>query len=240
MVPTTGLSRLATWAQRLLALHAHQIRQGALTKPTPGVCSPGISRQGRSYPHHQGPGQPQWVGWRLPMSPTEKYSVTAYQQKGCAISAPPGPELPTFLQPHRKPQNCLREHLGKLLAGQRRVSLILPVTVSARSHCAGFHLLILILWNPFMGLFSLLIGKSVLSKPTWLSQDHIAGEEARPGLEAVSVVSPARAMHLHYYSVTQSCLFATPWTAAHQASLSFTISQSLLRLMVIESMMPSN
>ena len=32
----------------------------------------------------------------------------------------------------------------------------------------------------------------------------------------------------------------TPWTAAHQASLSFTISQSLLRLMSIESVMPSN
>ena len=33
---------------------------------------------------------------------------------------------------------------------------------------------------------------------------------------------------------------ATPWTAAHQASLSFTISQSLLKLMSIESVMPSN
>ena len=33
---------------------------------------------------------------------------------------------------------------------------------------------------------------------------------------------------------------ATPWTAAHQASLSFTISQSLLKLMFIESVMPSN
>ena len=32
----------------------------------------------------------------------------------------------------------------------------------------------------------------------------------------------------------------TPWTAAHQASLSFTISRSLLKLMFIESMMPSN
>ena len=31
-----------------------------------------------------------------------------------------------------------------------------------------------------------------------------------------------------------------PWTAAHQASLSFTISQSLLRLTSIESVMPSN
>ena len=35
-------------------------------------------------------------------------------------------------------------------------------------------------------------------------------------------------------------LFATPWTAAHQASLSFTISQSLLKHMSIELVMPSN
>ena len=39
-------------------------------------------------------------------------------------------------------------------------------------------------------------------------------------------------------SVAQSCL--TPWTAAHQASLSFTISWNLLKLMSIESMIPSN
>ena len=35
-------------------------------------------------------------------------------------------------------------------------------------------------------------------------------------------------------------LFATPLTAAHQASLSITDSQSLLKLMSIQSMMPSN
>ena len=35
-------------------------------------------------------------------------------------------------------------------------------------------------------------------------------------------------------------LFATLWTAAHQASLSFTISWSLLKLTSIESMMPSS
>ena len=35
-------------------------------------------------------------------------------------------------------------------------------------------------------------------------------------------------------------LFATPWTAARQASLSITNSQSLLRLMSIESGMPSS
>ena len=39
-----------------------------------------------------------------------------------------------------------------------------------------------------------------------------------------------------------SCVqfLATPWTAAHQASGSFTISQSLLKLMPIESVMTSN
>ena len=39
-----------------------------------------------------------------------------------------------------------------------------------------------------------------------------------------------------------SCVrpFATPWTAARQASLSFTVSQSLLKLTHTESVMPSN
>ena len=35
-------------------------------------------------------------------------------------------------------------------------------------------------------------------------------------------------------------LFVNPWTIAHQASLSFSISQTLLKLMSIESVMPSN
>ena len=35
-------------------------------------------------------------------------------------------------------------------------------------------------------------------------------------------------------------LFVTPWTAAHQASLSITNSRSLLKLMSIELVMPSN
>ena len=35
-------------------------------------------------------------------------------------------------------------------------------------------------------------------------------------------------------------LFVTPWTAAHQASLSFIVSQSILKLMSIESVMLSN
>ena len=41
-------------------------------------------------------------------------------------------------------------------------------------------------------------------------------------------------------SVTQSGWTVTPRSAAHQNSLSFTISWSLLKLMSIQSMMPSN
>ena len=50
-------------------------------------------------------------------------------------------------------------------------------------------------------------------------------------------------IHLSFSSVQLlSCvqLFATPWTAAHQASLSITNSQSLLKLTSIISVMPSN
>ena len=39
---------------------------------------------------------------------------------------------------------------------------------------------------------------------------------------------------------TMFCQNYPPWTAAHQASLSITNSQSLLKLMFIESVMPSN
>ena len=41
-------------------------------------------------------------------------------------------------------------------------------------------------------------------------------------------------------SLSHVQLFVTPWTAAPQASVSFTMSQSLLKLMSIESVMPSN
>ena len=41
-------------------------------------------------------------------------------------------------------------------------------------------------------------------------------------------------------SLSHIWLFATPWTAAHQASLAITNSWSLLKLMSIELMMPSN
>ena len=47
---------------------------------------------------------------------------------------------------------------------------------------------------------------------------------------------------IHSVQFSRSVVFnsATPWTAAHQASLSITSSCSLLKLMSIESVMPSN
>ena len=41
-------------------------------------------------------------------------------------------------------------------------------------------------------------------------------------------------------SLSHAQLFVTPWTAAHQASLSITNSRSLRKLMSIKLMMPSN
>ena len=51
-----------------------------------------------------------------------------------------------------------------------------------------------------------------------------------------------QAKERHWERKLLSCvwLFTTPWTAVHQASLSTANSQSLLKLMSIESVMPSN
>ena len=56
--------------------------------------------------------------------------------------------------------------------------------------------------------------------------------------------NPASWLFTSFVVVVQSLshvqLYATPWTPARQASLSFSISWSLLKLMSIELMMPSN
>ena len=56
--------------------------------------------------------------------------------------------------------------------------------------------------------------------------------------------APSLSLFFYFFIVVQSfsCvwLFATPWCAACQVSLSFTISWSLLKLMPIELVMPSN
>ena len=47
-------------------------------------------------------------------------------------------------------------------------------------------------------------------------------------------------IYTEFISLSPIRFFATPWTAAHQASLSITNSRSLFKLMSIESVMPSN
>ena len=58
--------------------------------------------------------------------------------------------------------------------------------------------------------------------------------------ELVNFLWRSSSVLLCYCSVVQLCLFATPWTAACQAPLSFTVSWNLLRFMSTESVMPSN
>ena len=54
-------------------------------------------------------------------------------------------------------------------------------------------------------------------------------------------VCPFQSAHLSsVQSLSRVRLFVIPWTAARQASLSITNSRSLLKLMSIESVMPSN
>ena len=65
--------------------------------------------------------------------------------------------------------------------------------------------------------------------PRWLpqvfAQCHLLSDS--PLFSSVQLLSRVR-------------LFATPWTAAHQASLSITNSWTLLKLVFIKSVMPSN
>ena len=62
--------------------------------------------------------------------------------------------------------------------------------------------------------------------------------------QSITVSASASILPMNQFSSVQSLshvqLFATPWTAACQASLSITNTQSLLKLMSIESVMPSN
>ena len=57
-------------------------------------------------------------------------------------------------------------------------------------------------------------------------------------LEMLSAISPLGDSSVK--SLSCAWLFETPWAAAHQASLTITNSQSLLKLMTIESVMPFN
>ena len=77
--------------------------------------------------------------------------------------------------------------------------------------------------------------------PKYLNYTHSSSvQQALPGSQATAFSQNA----FYYLSSVQLLsnvqLLATPWTAAHQASLSITNSRSLLKLMSIELVMPSN
>ena len=82
---------------------------------------------------------------------------------------------------------------------------------------------------------------NLVSKWLYGYSQPLAMKESSCCLAAFGVVSVQDFGHSSRCVVVQplSCiqLFVTPWTAAHQASLSFAISQSLLKLMSIESVM---
>ena len=65
-------------------------------------------------------------------------------------------------------------------------------------------------------------------------------QSCRPALGPLHVSAFAIVVQLLSQLLSRIRLLATPWTTAHHGPLSFTISRSLLKLMSIESMMPSN
>ena len=64
------------------------------------------------------------------------------------------------------------------------------------------------------------------------------GDLPNPGMGSTSLMSPELVQLVQLLSHVR--LFVTPWAAARQASLSITNFQSLLKLMDIELVMPSN
>ena len=82
---------------------------------------------------------------------------------------------------------------------------------------------------------------------TWVHRSKVEGlfqrggisiVEGNPGGDSRGSREEISSSSVQLLSCVQ--LFVTPWTAAHQASLFFTISRSLFKLMSTESMMPSN
>ena len=75
------------------------------------------------------------------------------------------------------------------------------------------------------------------SQQSWAAIHFFFG--LNPGLEAQLLLYAILGVVV-VQSFNRFWIFVTPWTAAHQDSLTFNISLSLLKLMSIESMTPSN
>ena len=73
----------------------------------------------------------------------------------------------------------------------------------------------------------------------WNNTDHRSCQEAVPWCSSF-LLWFFLVLPLVVQPLSRVRFFVTPWTAARQASLSITTSQSLLKLMSIESVMPCN
>ena len=71
---------------------------------------------------------------------------------------------------------------------------------------------------------------NIVKPGAWLARPPPGAQQSQNSSPILSVIQ----------SLNHVWLFVTPWTVACQASLSFTISRSLLKLMPIELVMPSN
>ena len=111
-------------------------------------------------------------------------------------------------------------------------------------------------WNGAVGYFVILQSVThpywffVCLTPPWTPSGVVEVTAAIAAWSSVSIEADSKRLCCSVFdsalefSSVQSLgsvwLFPTPWTAARQASLSITNSRSLLKLMSIESMMPSN
>ena len=75
------------------------------------------------------------------------------------------------------------------------------------------------------------LGHNDRKKPLWDAQGK---RHSRQGEACLFILVTVLFLVVALQSVSPVWLFATPWTAAHQASLSFTLSRSLFKLMSIE------
>ena len=87
---------------------------------------------------------------------------------------------------------------------------------------------------------SLYIHLVAASYPAGHNSKDTSSEVKHVDLDQSAKAMPSFSFQVVVQSFSHIRLFATPWTAAHHASPSFTISWSLLKLMFIELVMPSN
>ena len=103
--------------------------------------------------------------------------------------------------------------------------------------------------NPLCTLLLIFCGCMLSLSLVYFKEENcsfISRVSSHPGvLETITLILAKKAPHLwkpfsSVQSLSSVWLFATPWTAACQASLSMTNSWTLLKLMSIELVMPSN